>query len=61
MTGPRLSIARDDDDNRVLEVALESAADLIVTNDKDLLVLGTVNGVPIVSLHDFALTLGLQH
>ena len=61
LTGERLFIARDEDDNRVIEAAVESSADLIVTNDKDLLVLGEVRGIPIITLHDFALTLGLQH
>ncbi len=54
-------VVRDPSDEFVLWTAIEGGADLIVSSDKDLLELGEVEGIPIVGVHDFALTLGLEH
>lgn len=42
-------VVRDPDDDHVLACALEARADLIVSGDKDLLVLGTYQDILIVS------------
>lgn len=44
----RLEVVADDADNRVLECAVEGAADLIVSGDHHLLDLGSFEGVGIV-------------
>jgi putative PIN family toxin of toxin-antitoxin system len=44
-----LTVVRDDNDNRVLEAAVEGEADYIVSNDDDLLVLGEYEGIQIVT------------
>lgn len=49
----RLSVLKDEPDNRILECAIESAADLIVTGDRHLLDLKTHDGVAVVRLRDF--------
>lgn len=41
-------VARDPDDDEVLACALAAKADLIVSGDGDLLVLGSFQGIPIV-------------
>lgn len=51
-----LTIVRDDDDNRVLEAAIEGAADYIVSGDADLLDLGSFQGIPIITPGEFAAT-----
>jgi uncharacterized protein len=43
---------RDPKDNKFLEVALNGSADVIVTGDKDLLVLNPWRGIAILSPHD---------
>lgn len=48
-----LNIARDKDDNRVLESAVEGKCQYIVTGDKDLLDLGTFRKVKIVTAQQF--------
>jgi putative PIN family toxin of toxin-antitoxin system len=48
-----VSICRDEDDNRVLECALDGMADYIVTGDKDLLDLVSFEGIKIVKVSDF--------
>ena len=45
LAGP---VSRDPDDDRVLACAVAARADLIVSGDKDLLVLGSYAGMPIV-------------
>jgi putative PIN family toxin of toxin-antitoxin system len=42
-------ICRDADDDVILATAVAARADLIVTGDKDLLVLGSYEGIPIVT------------
>jgi uncharacterized protein len=51
-----LTVVRDDDDNRVLEAAIEGAADYIVSGDTDLLDLGSFQGIPIITPGEFAAT-----
>ena len=43
-------VSRDPDDDAVLALAAAARPDLIITGDKDLLVLGTHAGVPILSV-----------
>jgi putative PIN family toxin of toxin-antitoxin system len=51
-----LTVVSDDDDNRVLEAAIEGAADYIVSGDTDLLDLGSFQGIPIITPGEFAAT-----
>jgi uncharacterized protein len=51
-----LTVVGDDDDNRVLEAAIEGAADYIVSGDSDLLDLGSFQGIPIITPGEFAAT-----
>jgi putative PIN family toxin of toxin-antitoxin system len=51
-----LAVVDDDDDNRVLEAAIEGAADYIVSGDTDLLDLGSFQGIPIIAPGEFAAT-----
>jgi putative PIN family toxin of toxin-antitoxin system len=48
-----LDAVDDPDDNRILECAVESKSDVIVTGDDHLLRLGTFQGIPIVTPRDF--------
>jgi uncharacterized protein len=52
-TRPHIKILTDDPDNRILECALKTKADTIVTGDKHLLALKTFEGISILSLSDF--------
>jgi len=45
----RVQACRDPKDNQILDVAVNGAADLIVTGDRDLLALGCYQGVPILT------------
>jgi uncharacterized protein len=45
-------VSRDPDDDAVLALAAAARPDLIITGDKDLLVLGNHAGIPIVSAAD---------
>jgi putative PIN family toxin of toxin-antitoxin system len=56
----RLSIVRDDDDNRVLEAALAGEADYVVSGDADLLSLEEYQGVQIVTPARFLAILAAQ-
>ena len=47
-------VARDPDDDAVLAAALAGQASIIVTGDRDLLVLGEHHGIRIVTPSDFA-------
>jgi putative PIN family toxin of toxin-antitoxin system len=55
MTEPRtvISASRDDDDNRILECAIDARAAAIVTGDQDLLRLDPFRGIRIVTPADF--------
>jgi uncharacterized protein len=55
---PSLALAAisDESDNRVLEAAVEGAADYIVSGDTDLLDLGSFEGIPIVAPAEFVAT-----
>lgn len=48
-----LNIARDEDDNRVLEAAIEGGCQYIVTGDKDLLDLGSYKKIKILTAESF--------
>ena len=48
-----IEVADDPDDNRILECAVEAGSDFIVTEDKDLLRLGSYGGIPIMRPADF--------
>jgi uncharacterized protein len=48
-----LAVVNDESDNRVLEAAAAAAADYIVSGDKDLLDLGSFEGIPIVTAAQF--------
>jgi len=52
-TGPLPKVCRDNDDNNVLKLADFSRADVIVTGDKDLLVLKSYLGAKIMNPRQF--------
>ncbi len=52
-------IKKDPDDNRVLECAVESNADYIVSGDSHLLELGSFKGISIINPADFIDTVGI--
>jgi len=49
----RISLLKDEPDNRILECAIYGEADLLVTGDKEILQLGEYKGVKIVSLREY--------
>jgi putative PIN family toxin of toxin-antitoxin system len=49
----RLSVFRDDPDNRILECAVEGRAEVIVTGDKAMLAVGKYEGVRLITLADY--------
>jgi putative PIN family toxin of toxin-antitoxin system len=52
--GVLLDVVGDDpDDNRVLECALTGEADYVVSGDRHLLKLGSVEGIPILTTRQF--------
>lgn len=51
--GKRLRVVRDDEDNKILESAVESNSDYLITSDNDLLRLGKYKDVKIVSPAQF--------
>jgi len=53
-----LAAIREDDDNRILECAVDGQADLIVSSDRDLLRMRTFQGIAIVHIGDFRRILG---
>ena len=56
---PKVDLASDPDDNPLLATAITGEADYLVTGDRaDVLVLGRVEGVPIVSARAFLERLG---
>lgn len=50
----RVTDCRDHEDNRILECALASSADLIVSDDEDLTSMSPWRGIPIVRPREFA-------
>ena len=54
----RLTVARDEADNRILECAVEGKADVVVSGDRDLLRLKEHAGIPVVRPIDFLRALG---
>jgi putative PIN family toxin of toxin-antitoxin system len=53
-TSSVLAVVDDESDNRVLEAAVDGAADYIVSGDDDLLGLGAFQGISIVTPGEFA-------
>jgi len=53
ISGTLDAVARDPDDNAVLECALTASSRFLITGDEDLLVLGTFQGVEIVRVSEF--------
>jgi len=49
----RLTVFRDEPDNRILECAVEGRADVIVTGDKAMLALGKYQGIRLISLAEY--------
>lgn len=56
-----LAICRDPDDDAIIEIAINGKADCIVSGDKDLLVLGSVEGVQVITPREFLERLRSQH
>lgn len=54
MPTKKILICRDAKDNIILETALEAKANLIVTGDKDLLILKSFLGIPIIEPRKFS-------
>lgn len=48
-----LDVVRDNDDNRVLEAAVEGECDFVITGDKDLLDLGQFENIKIITSTQF--------
>lgn len=48
-----ITVCRDKDDDKFLALAAAGQADVLVTNDSDLLVLHPFRGIPILSVADF--------
>ena len=49
----RISVFKDDADNRILECALYGKADVLVTGDKEILKLKEYKGINIISLKEY--------
>ena len=49
----RLSVFRDDPDNRILECAVEGHAEAIVTGDKAMLAVGGYEGIHLITLAEY--------
>src|SRR3970282_1400337 len=49
----RLSVLRDEPDNRILECAIEGKADVIVTGDKAMLAIGEYGGIRLITLAEY--------
>jgi putative PIN family toxin of toxin-antitoxin system len=48
-----VKVFKDEPDNRVLECAESGQADVIVTGDKEMLLLKQYRGIPLISLRDY--------
>lgn len=55
----RLAVVEDEPDNRILELAVDGHADVIVTGERAMLRLGTFRGVQVLSLRDFLTRIGV--
>jgi uncharacterized protein len=51
-----VTVCRDPDDNKLLEIAVVGRADCLVTGDEDLLVLDPFQGIPILTPAGFLTT-----
>jgi putative PIN family toxin of toxin-antitoxin system len=51
--GAKLTVLKDEPDNRILECALSGKADAIVTGDKEMLKLKEFEGIRIISLREY--------
>ena len=50
----KLDVVKDDpDDNRIVECAVHSRSEAIITNDKDLLRIGSYQGIKMMKVHEF--------
>jgi len=49
----RLTVFRDEPDNRILECAIEGKADVIVTGDKAMLAIGEYGGIRLITLAEY--------
>lgn len=49
----RMSVFRDEPDNRILECAIEGEAEVIVTGDKAMLAIGEYEGIRLLTLADY--------
>ena len=49
----RLTVFRDEPDNRILECAVEGKADVIVTGDKAMLAFGEYGGIRLITLAEY--------
>ena len=52
-----VKICRDENDNFLLNLALDSKADYLITGDKDLLILGSIKETIILTFQDFLKTI----
>ncbi len=59
ITGAVSGVCRDPKDDMILECAFSSQAELIVTGDKDLLVLEDYSGIRILTAHDYLISLAV--
>jgi len=50
----KVSIFKDDHDNRILECAIDGKAEFLVTGDKEMLRLRNYKGIKIISLKEYA-------
>ncbi|MCA8950150.1 MAG: putative toxin-antitoxin system toxin component, PIN family [Planctomycetes bacterium] len=58
---PVLAVSPDPDDNVILAAAIAGAADAVVSGDKgDIVALGAVGGIPIITARDAVERLGLE-
>ena len=55
-----VELCRDPKDNFLLNLALDSQADYLLSGDEDLLVLGSVGSTSIITLAEFAQQMGLD-
>jgi putative PIN family toxin of toxin-antitoxin system len=51
--GAKLTVLKDEPDNRILECAISGKADAIITGDKEMLKLKEFKGIGILSLREF--------